>query len=74
LRQGVLGLRARAARNGQSRNKCKASTCRQRIDGKIFDASMPSWRKELQDFECADHQNRNTHREEPLSRIGKSKR
>jgi hypothetical protein len=35
---------------------------------------MSSRRKELQDFKCGDHQNRNTHREEPLSRIGKSKR
>ena len=28
----------------------------------------------MQDFECADHENRNSHRKEPLSRIGKSKR
>ena len=35
---------------------------------------MSSGRKELQDFECADHENRNSHRKEPLSRIGKSKR
>ena len=58
----------------QNRNKCKARTCCKRIDGKILDARMSSWRKELQDFECADHQDRDANRGEPLSRIGKSKR
>lgn len=35
---------------------------------------MSTWRKELQGFECADHQDRDANRGEPRSRIGKSKR
>jgi hypothetical protein len=58
----------------QPGSKRKADTCCQRIDGEIFNSRVPSGYEELQDFENSNHDNHNACREEPLSRVSKSKR
>ena len=56
----------------QHRRHGNAGAGRQRIDDEILQSRVPSRHPELQEFEHADHNDRNRCREQPMPRIGEA--